>query len=176
MLDELITDVDALNELKINHAPLSTFLDFKLVRVFEVDSRNARSYMRLVVIMIGNEIITTIYADSNQIKSEIRLFDKGNPLNRFFKFATLNTKSKKFKELGYVDEDRSDAPGKALVTLTNKFPLNKEIFIGIADAEAIIANWNDAFKGYSMTRLIEYPTDQTVKSLATLLAEHGYLS
>lgn len=175
MIDELITETDSLNLLKVNHAPLSTFLDLNLVRVFENDQKNGKSYIRLVIIMFGNEIVTTVYADANQMKSEIKLFANGNELNRFFKIASLNTKSKKFKELGYLDDEQADSKGKALFSLTSKIPLENEIFIGIADAEAIVNNWNDAFKGYSMTRLIEYPSEQTLVSLSKLLVEYGYL-
>ncbi|MDP3266273.1 MAG: hypothetical protein Q8M39_05560 [Sulfuricurvum sp.] len=176
MLDELITDLCDEDRLRVNDKPLSTFLDFKLVRIIEDDPINHKSYIRLIIIMIGNEMITTINADANQMKAEIRLFDRGNIYNRFFKIASLNSKSKKFKQLGYTDEDKSDGPGKNFISLTNMFSLKQKMFIGIADSIAIIDNWNEAFVSYSKSRLIEFPSEQTLVSMAKLLKKYGYIA
>lgn len=166
---------DCIDRLRVDHAPLSTFLKMDLIRVIEDDPKGGRPFIRLVVIMIDRQIITTIHADSNQMKAEIKLFDRGNAFNHFFKIAKLDVKSKKFKELGYTDEDAKNERNSMLLSLTNKFPLKKEIHISLADVDGIITNWNEAFTGYSKTKLIEFPSHQSLECLARLLKKYGYL-
>jgi hypothetical protein len=175
MKDEIMMGADCIDRLRVDHAPLSTFLKMDLIRVIEDDPKGGRPYIRLVVIMIDRQIITTIHADSNQMKAEIKLFDRGNAFNHFFKTAKLDVKSKKFKELGYTDEDIKNERNSTLLSLTNKFPLNNEIHISLADVDGIITNWNDAYIGYSKTKLIEFPSEQSLECLAKLLKKYGYL-
>ncbi|MDD2829105.1 MAG: hypothetical protein PHW18_05975 [Sulfuricurvum sp.] len=175
MKDEIMLGTDCIDRLRVDHAPLSTFLKMDLVRVIEDDAKGGNPYIRLVVIIIDRQIITTFHADANQMKSEIKLFDRGNVFNHFFKTAKLDIKSKKFKELGFADEDTKNERDTKLVTLTNKFPLKEDIFISLADADGIIQNWYDAFIGYRRTKLIEFPSEQSLECLAKLLKKYGYL-
>lgn len=175
MKDEIMLGTDCIDRLRVDHAPLSTFLKMDLLRVIEDDPKGGRPFIRLVVIMIDRQIITTINADANQMKAEIKLFDRGNAFNHFFKIVKLDTKSKKFHELGHTQEDAKNDRNSTLFSLTNKFPLNKDIFISIADVDGIIMNWNDAYTGYSKTKLIEFPSQQSLECLARLLKKYGYL-
>lgn len=175
MKDTIMIGPECMDRLRVDHAPLSTFLKMDLVRVIEDDLKGGNPYIRLVVIIIDRQIITTFHADANQMKSEIKLFDRGNVFNHFFKTAKLDTKSKKFKELGFTDEDVKNERNTTIVSLTNKFPLKEDIFISLADADGIIQNWNDAFIGYRRTKLIEFPSEQSLECLARLLQKYGYL-
>lgn len=167
--------VDCLERLRVDHAPLSTCLKMDLIRVIEDDTKGGNPFIRLVVIIINRQMITTKHADANQMKAEIRLFDRGNAFNRFFKIVKIDAKSKKFKELGFTDEDVKNERNQMLLSLTNKFELNEDIFISLADADGIIQNWNDAFVGYRRTKLIEFPSEQSLECLAKLLKKYGYL-
>lgn len=175
MKDEIMMGADCIDRLRADHAPLSTFLKMDLIRVLEDDPKGGRPFICLVVIMIDRQIITTIHADSNQMKAEIKLFDRGNALNHFFKLVKLDTKSKKFNELGHAQEDAKNDRNSTLFSLTNKFPLKKDIFISIADVDGILMNWNDVYTGYSKTKLIEFPSEQSLECLAKLLKKYGYL-
>jgi hypothetical protein len=174
--DEIMLGTDCIDRLRVDHAPLSTFLKMDLIRVIEDDTKGGHPFIRLVAIIINGQTITTKHADANQMKAEIRLFDRGNAFNRFFKIAKIDVKSKKFKELGFTDEDVKNERNQMLLSLTNKFKLNEDIFISLADADGIIQNWNDAFVGYRRTKLIEYPSDQSLECLAKLLKKYRYLN
>lgn len=175
MKDEIMLGADCIDRLRVDHAPLSTFLKMDLIRVIEDDPKGGNPFIRLVVIIINRQMITTKYADANQMKAEIRLFDRGNAFNYFFKIVKIDVKSKKFKDLGFTDEDVKNERNQTLLSLTNKFELNEDIFISLADADGIIQNWNDAFVGYRRTKLIEFPSEQSLECLARLLKKYGYL-
>lgn len=147
MLDELakkcvIGDI----EMKRLHAVRNSKVT--IIRGKEVDKKSNKSYLRTLMVMIGNEIITSNYADSVLFYCELKLFDKGNEQNNFF---ALEQKNKVCN-----------------LRLEQTFSKQK-IHFSKAEAEAFCYMFTNSKLGLSMVRILEEEFIPTLAELAVLL-------
>ena len=88
MYDEII--IEALPEnIHFETIPLIRDKKILFIRAKELDLKNKKSYVRSLLIMIQDELITTNSADTKMLITELKLFDRGNKQN---KFTTLEKK------------------------------------------------------------------------------------
>ena len=153
-MDEII-DVCADNKIIITHVVLNNNKDIKLLRGFEEDTK--KRYMRNIVIMIGDEFITSNVADTMLFKEELALFSYGDKQNKYFfpSTRTINQENVYSLEL----------------TLNN----GKKIYITKSEAKAMVGLWNMSLQGYSFARLLEFEKEQTLETWTLALESNGYL-
>lgn len=141
MIDEITTEtID--NNIKLNAFALVNDKNFMLIRAKEQDESNSKSYVRCLLLMVGNELITTNYADTRLLLSEIKLFEKGNKQNK------------------YTTIERKDGD----INLKLKL-MNSHIYISKAEAMAITDIYNESKVGISMSRMLEYELKFTPETL-----------
>ncbi|MDQ1340641.1 MAG: hypothetical protein QG567_1799 [Campylobacterota bacterium] len=151
MIDEILMDVIPEN-VKLVPIVLVRDKQIFLIRGREEDLQNKRSYVRTYLIMVGNEVITSNYADTKLLISEIKLFDKGNKQNKF-------TVVEKF------DGD-----------INLRLKLSKgHIYITRAEALAILDIYYDSKSGVGTQRILEFELKFTRQLLVKLLSDSGLL-
>lgn len=118
----------------------------------EEDPKNQKSYIRTYLIMVGNEVVTSNYADTILLISELKLFEKGNKQNKF-------TVVEKF------DGD-----------INLRLKLSKgHIYITRAEALAILTIYNDSRIGVGTQKILEHELKFTRELLVKLLSDSGLL-
>jgi len=142
--------------IEISHVMLNNDKDIKLLRGFEVDPSINKRYMRNIVVMVENEFVTSNLTDSAQFKEELILFSTGDPQNKYL-YPTTRTINK-------------ESVYSLVLTLAEK-----KVFIGKAEAKAMVTVWNMAMQGYSFSRLSEYEANQTLETWTSALEFNGYL-
>lgn len=145
------------NRIELSHVVLNYDKNIKLLRGFEVDAKSNKRHMRNIVIMVGNEFVTSNIADSILLKEEFALFDRGDAQNKYL-FPSDRT----------VEKERVNS-------LILKFADDNQIYITRSEAKAIVTLWNMSMHGYSFSRLLEFETKQTLETWTTLLENNGYL-
>ena len=155
-MDERI-DVYQENNIVISHVILNHDKDIKLLRGFEENTKAKKRYIRNIVIMIGNEFITSNLADSILLKEELALFNFGGKQNKYFFLSSRTIKQQSVNSLD--------------LTLSN----GKVIHICKSEAKAMVVIWNMALQGYSFSRLLELEKKQTLETWTVALEANGYL-
>lgn len=155
-MDELIKK-DYINRPEPTVVHLHNRKKIDLVRAFEVDTRNSKKYMRNVLFAVENEAITDNFADTILLKEELKLFEKGDEQNTFFKVIS--------RELS----------GKKVTSLELSLYDGKKVYISKSEARAIVDIWNMSMQGYSFSRILEYENDQTLESWTDILYQSGLL-
>ena len=155
-MDERI-DVYQENNIVISHVILNHDKDIKLLRGFEENIKAKKRYIRNIVIMIGNEFITSNLADSILLKEELALFNFGDKQNKYFFPSSRTIKQQSVNSLD--------------LTLSN----GKVIHICKSEAKAMVVIWNMALQGYSFSRLLELEKKQTLETWTVALEANGYL-
>lgn len=147
MIDELV-GICVMGDVEIKNIPAIRDKKISILRGKERDDNSNRSYLRTMMILVGDEIVASNYADSILFLSELRLFDKGNDQNKFFKI-----------------EKKNNICNLRLQSNISK----KKIYVTKAEAEAFCRIFNDAKLGVSMTRILEEEFLPTLEQLAELL-------
>lgn len=177
-MDEVIYPVDIRAKLKVTHVTLNTRTKMKLLRVFEPDANNPKKrYIRNVIIMFDNEIVSDVLADINQLREEIMSFDQGDKLNHFFQISQINENNKKISknsvsaDIGIIKESEK----KVIKTLSYELLSGEIIYLSKSECRGIIRSWNMAYEGFTFSRLSEHPLELSLYSLSDLLQENGYI-
>lgn len=155
-MDELIKK-DYINRPEPTVVHLHNKKKIALLRAFEVDARNSKKYMRNVLFAVENEAITDNFADTILLKEELKLFEKGDEQNTFFKVVSRELSGKKVTSLELALDD------------------GKKVYISKSEARAIVDIWNMSMQGYSFSRILEYENDQTLESWTNILHQSGLL-
>lgn len=152
MMDELIIDKKN-DRVILTTIPLVNAKNIFLVRAKEEDRSNNKSYVLNLLFMVGNELITTNYADTRLLLAELKLFERGNIQNTFTSI----------KEIACV--------------VNLKLQLhNTYIYISKAEALTILDIYHESKTGISMQRLIENKYIFTAENLTKLLSNSDLLS
>lgn len=114
----------------------------------EEDLKNQKSYIRTYLIMVGNEVVTSNYADTILLISELKLFEKGNKQNKFT----------------VVEKFEGD--------INLRLKLSKgHIYITRAEALAILT----IYIGVGTQKILEHELKFTRELLVKLLSDSGLL-
>lgn len=177
-MDEVIYQVDKRAKFQVTHVTLNTRTNMRLLRVFEIDPLNDKKrYMRNVIIMLDNEIVSDVLADINQLREEIMSFDQGDKLNHFFQVSQINENNQKISKTS-VNSDASvskESDRKVIKTLSYKLRSGEIIYLSKSECRGIIRSWNMAYEGFTFSRLSEHPLELSLYSLSDLLHENGYI-
>jgi|GEM_PF-5906140 len=155
-MDEII-DVYEENKIIVSGVILNYDKNIKLLRGFEQNSISKKRYMRNVVIMIGDEFITSNIADTMLFKEELVLFNYGDKQNKYL-FPSSRTIEK-------------ESVSSLSITLGD----GSVIHISRSEAKAMVGLWNMSLQGYSFTRLLEFEKEQTLETWTVALENNGYL-
>lgn len=127
-----------------------------LVRAFEHDLGANKKYLRTAGILIGDELLTSTFADTTHFMEELNLFDFGNSQNKYFAVTEYkNTKNLKL----IIDEDKE-----------------KYVFISKSEAKTMYKLFNMSLIGYSLARVLEFEYQFTPQSISIALHRHDYLT
>jgi hypothetical protein len=151
MYDEIIPETLPEN-VKLEAIVLIYDKKIVLIRAKELDIGNKKNYARSLLIMIKDELITTNYADTKLLLSELKLFDRGNKQN---KFTTL---------------EKKDGDINLKLTLSNS-----HIYISKAEALTICGIYEESKIGISIQRLMVKELKFTADSLTSYLHESKLL-
>jgi len=151
MIDEIILDTVPEN-VELKPITLVNAKKIVLFRAKELDITNKKSYVRSLLFMVGNELITTNYPDTKLLFAEIKLFEKGNKQNSF-------TTLEKFE---------GDTNLKLKLT-------NGHIYISKAEALTISEIYHESKQGVNLQRLLEAELKFSPELLTQLLHESGFL-
>ena len=151
MIDEIIEESN-INRIRLQGFQLVNDKEVSLLRVKEENFLEKKSYIRNMLIMIGNEIITTNYADTRLLLSEFKLFDRGNKQNKY-------TSLEKFE---------------GNINLKIKLA-NTTVYISKAEALTIVDIYNESKLGISMNRIIEKEFRFTAEELTIKLQNSKFL-
>ncbi len=151
MIDEIILDTVPEN-VELKPIILVNAKNIVLFRAKELDIINKKSYVRSLLFMVGNELITTNYPDTKLLFAEIKLFEKGNKQNSF-------TTLEKFE---------GDTNLKLKLT-------NGHIYISKAEALAITEMYHESKQGINLQRLHEAELKFSPELLTQLLYKSGFL-
>ena len=123
------------------------------IRAKEKVDADKRSYLRSILIIIGDELITTNFADTVVLLAEIQKFERGN------------------KQNFYTSVERHDGDVNLKLKLTNG-----HIYISTVEALAIINMYKLSLQGVSLTRIIEEELMLTPEMIAMYLSENKMLN
>lgn len=124
-----------------------------LLRAFEEDQFAKKKYLRTAGILVGDELLTSTFADTTHFMEELNLFDFGNNQNKYFAVTEyIGTPNLKLK----IDD--------------------KNVFISKAEAKTMYKLFNMSLIGYSLARVLEFEYRFTPQSISTALHRHDYLT
>jgi len=145
MYDEIITEALPEN-ITLEVIALIRDKQIALIRAKELDIGNKKSYARSLLIMVKDELLTTNYADTKLLLTELKLFDRGNKQN---KFTTL---------------EKKDGDINLKLNLSNS-----HIYISKAEALTISGIYEESKIGVSIQRLMVEELKFTAESLTSYL-------
>lgn len=153
MLDEQIKPVIPENVTLIQvHVIRNKEISFILAK--ERDDIDRKNYLRGFLILIGDELITTNYSDTNQLFAEIKLFERTG-------------KGKYF----YSESKQDNGVLGLQIKLTNG-----HIYITRAEALAISVLRTDSMNGVSKNRIIENELILIPEMIATYFHKNNMLN
>lgn len=155
-MDENIDKFDG-NDIVISTVILNHDKDIKLLRGFEIDEKSNNRYMRNVVIMIENEFVTSMTADTLILQEELAMFNIGDSQNKYF-YPISRTINK-----------------EVLHSLEFTFDDGRKIYITKSQARAMVKLWNMSLQKYSFARLLEFEQEQSLETWTIALERNGYL-
>lgn len=163
-MDELV--IEKRMGYYITHVVLNVKHDIKMLRGFNVDEKSGKRYMANLMIMVGDEPITSHYADSIQFKEELALFDRGDNQNIF-----LTIVAKQIEK----SQKKSDNTPPTLYSLQPKIINNKNVFISRSEAKAMTKIWEMGLQGFTFTGLVENKEVMSQAMWYGLLYLNGYI-
>lgn len=146
MHDELVAKNRLIGDIEYIKTPLLRDKKVFLIRGKENYEKEKKSYLRTLLVMIDNELVTSTYADTVLFFTELKLFDQGNAQNRFFSVERIQN----MYNLKFESE-----------------VLKKVVYISKAEADACRQIYFDSKTGVSMARILE---DEFVPDIETLFA------
>ena len=152
MLDEQINTTIPEN-VSLIEIPVIRNKKICFVRAKEKVVKERKSYLRSLLIMIGDELITTNFADTLVLLAEIQKFERGNKQN----FYTV------------VEKYEGDINLKLALT-------NGHIYISAVESLAILNMYKHSLQGMSLTRIIEDELILTAEMIASYLNENMMLN
>jgi len=155
-MDEII-DIYKENKIIVSCVVLNHDENIKLLRGFEEDSNTKKRYIRNIVIMIGDEFITSNIADTMLFKEELALFNFGDKQNKYLVPSSRTIEKESVSSLS--------------ITLSD----GVVIHITRSEAKAMVGLWNMSLQGYSFARLLEFEKEQTLETWTVALENNGYL-
>ncbi len=155
-MDELIKK-DHINRPEPTVVYLHNKKQISLVRAFEIDAKKDKKYMRNVLFIVENEVITDNFADTILLKEELKLFDNGDEQNTFFRVVQRELNGKKVTSLEFALDG------------------GEKIYISKSEAKAIVDIWNMAMQGYSFARILEHENTQTLETWTDIIHQSGLL-
>jgi hypothetical protein len=141
--------------VELKHVIVCLNLDKKifLICIIEEDDLFKKKYIRGLLILMGNQLLTSIFCDTMHFMEELNLFDFGNSQNKFLDITEYkSTKNLKLKHNG-----------------------NENIFISKSEAKSIYRLFNLIFLGNSVTKLLEKEIKLTPQQLTLILDDLGFL-
>lgn len=125
-----------------------------LIIFIEKNEQKSKKYIRGVLIMVQNTILTSTFCDTRHFMEELNLFENGNNQNKYVDITEYqNTKNLKLKYKGEGD-----------------------IFISKSAARAIYSIYKESFIGYSRVEMSEKEITFTPQLLTQLLHKFQYLT
>jgi len=151
MIDEEIENAKMYN---VSLVSIDLILDKQiyLIRAKEAKKSENRAFIRSLMFVVKNELITTNYADTKLLLTEIKLFEKGNKQN---KYTTIE------KQNGNINLRLQLREG--------------HIYISKAEALTISEIYRESMTGMSTQRIVESEIKFTLQELAQLLNRDGFL-
>ena len=123
-----------------------------LLRLIEVDKVDKKSYLRTLMMIIDNELVTTNYPDTRLLIAELKLFNQGNKQNK------------------YTAIQQKDGDTNLKLQLTNR-----AIYISKAEAYAIADIYHESKSGTNMMKLFEGEYKPEPSVLTSWIHEAGLL-
>jgi hypothetical protein len=154
-MDELTRKSDNF-DITMTKVGLNFDKEIYLLRAFEEDQIAKKKYLRTAGILVGDELLTSTFADTTHCMEELNLFDFGNSQNKYFA----------------VTEYQSTKNLKLIIDEKNK----KYIFISKSEAKTMYKLFNMSLIGYSLARVLEFEYRFTPQSISTALHRHDYLT
>lgn len=141
--------------VELKHIIIRLNLDKKvfLICIIEEDNLFKKKYIRCLLILIGNQLLTSRFCDTLHFMEELNLFDFGNSQNKYLDITEYkSTKNLKLKHNG-----------------------NENIFISKSEAKSSYRLFNLIFLGNSATKLLEKEIKLTPQQLTLILDQLGFL-
>lgn len=152
MLDQQITQAIP-NNVSLIEIPVIRNKQFSFIRAKEKVVGDKKSYLRSILIMIKDELITTNFADTVVLLAEIQKFERGN------------------KQNFYTSLEQHDGDINLKLELTEG-----HIYISTVEALAIINMYKHSLQGVSLIRIIEEELMLTAEMIAGYLNEKNMLN
>lgn len=151
-MNDLIKYIDEYkNEMNICATPLNRDKEIHLIRIFEQDFQAKKKYLRNILILVQDTLLTSTFVDTVHFFEEIALFDVGNDQNKYLDITEYkSTKNLKLKLDGH------------------------DIFISKSETKALYKIYNMAFSGYSLAHILEDEYKLSIEKLLPLLHKNGY--
>jgi len=151
MLDEQITKTVPSN-VDLIEIPVIRNKKICFIRAKERVDADKKSYLRSILIMVGDELITTNFADTVVFLAEIQKFERGNKQN----FYTS------------IEQHNGNINLKLKLTSVN-------VYISSVEALAITTMHKHALQGMSLIRIIEDELMLTAETIALYLHKNKML-
>lgn len=152
MLDEQISTTIPEN-VSLIEIPVIRNKKICFVRAKERVDKENKNYLRSILIMIDNELLTTNLADTMVFLAEIRKFERGNKQNYYTT----------------IEQHEGDINLKVKLT-------EGHVYISTVEALAIIEMHKIALQGMSLIRIIEDELILTAEMIAHYLNENQMLN
>jgi len=152
MIDEQIKSVVPEN-VDLIAIPVIRNKGFSFIRAKERVLKENKNYLRSMLIMVGDELITTNFADTVILLSEIQRFERGNKQNTYTSIKT------------------HEGITNLKLKLTDGY-----IYISTSEALAISTMQKHSFQGMSLVRIVEDELMLTAESIATYLNKNKMLN
>jgi hypothetical protein len=110
-----------------------------------------KKYLRNVLILVKDTLLTSTFSDTVHFFEEVALFDIGNDQNKYLDITEYHsTKNLKLKFCSH------------------------DVFLSKSETKALYRIYNMSFSGYSLTHLLEDEYMPTIEKLLPLLDQNNY--
>lgn len=148
--------------IDVEKTTLDDGLNIFVLRVFELDLKTqGKRYIRSFAILIENSLITSNVRETENLLSELLLFEKGDKNNEFFDIVTKNSVISlklKLKDI-YI----SKAKAKAIVEYFNKLNRNYNMSYAYEDEIELTLEGYNYFLFYDQNYLKRYTDEDEIK-------------
>jgi hypothetical protein len=152
MFDEQINETIPEN-VSLIEIPVIRNKQICFIRAKEKVDTDKKSYLRSMLIIVGDELITTNFADTISLLAEIQKFEHGNKQNTYTS----------------IEQHNGDTNLKLKLT-------DGHIYISTSEALAILNMHKYSLQGISLTRIIEDELMLSAEMIATYLHKNNMLS
>lgn len=140
-------------ELKLVIVDLNLDKKIFLICIIEENDLLKKKYIRCILILIGNQLLTSRFCDTLHFMEELNLFDFGNSQNKYLDITEY----------------------KSTKNLKLKHNSNENIFISKSEARTIYRLFNLTFLGNSVSKLLEEEIKLTAQQLTMIADKKGLL-